>query len=631
VADARAAIAAADVACQAAYGARGGSIVLVPAGIFRVATNLTITSQVRFSGGPSGRLSLDAGVVVTFARCPQAIPACIFNLGAGASIVAATAALNPATCCYPDWWGGAGAIAPYDTDAVQAAFNTGWPVRFAHDYYVTTVNIDNGEDSIDFDKYKLIGKSTTAATDAVLQIQCYKSELRNVHVDGNWNLNYKCAVRFFGDATHTNPGFNKVYGLTIDNAINALVLGAHVGDTPYNCPMSETTIFDFLVRGVQRAVYMNQPNGKMIFVGGHAVVAKNEWDAVVPATFSYANSWAIRNEPDNGAGIGGGEIAWIGGSVENNESSLGVGIRGANMHITNAIWEVAGTNTIEGDQVVITDNLNNSLGAFAANMPLFTIAAGATGRLTLANARSARSVSGGAAYLVDGILAPNFLVVLQSCDFNGFLGTLVNQYTPLIHGCKVKFVGPTRFRNFAATVDVDIAGDDRQSILSGFDTTGATFPAATMDQTAKGAWTHFTGGAAGNRFGQAVDGPTGFTDSIELQSIAGQTSQITTPVGNAGFPVSGFKVALMRFWLKVLTNGSALQVKVLWYKRDGTACATASSNVINVATAVTLGLTLNTWYRITQYVQAPWDAQFAALQIYVDNDTDIRVADLRMD
>jgi hypothetical protein len=633
VADSRAAIALADAAAVAA-----GGLLVVPYGTFKISSAITISAPTWFQGG---KLSADVAIIVSLSYLPIAPPRQIFA-GSGSYRLGASAAAwvdTPAhDCAPPDWWGGSGNTGSYDTVAVQAAFDSGFPIRFARHYYVTSVLLEGSQKYVDFAKYRLVAVSSSSNTDYCLGLQCYQSTLRRISVQavvGTSGLKYKSLVRIFGDASHTNIQFNNFEFDSLENVAGvqlsaALVIGAHIGNTPYNTPISENTIRNLTSRGVEAVVYCNQPNGKNTFVGCHAVVSQNEWSG---SDWSAARACAIRNEPTNGA-IGGGEIEWHGGSIENNESNAGTGygIRGNNLRIHGAVWEISTTNLIEGDRVSIFETLNDAVGAFnASGKAAFTIAAGATGRLLLRNVFQNRSTDAAGACFVDGTLATDFLVVIATSDLKGYRWTHSTEYSPLIKGCRVKFDGPTRFRNAAGTVDIDINGADRQSILTGFDCTGAVFPAATMDQTAKGGWTHATGGAAGNRFGIAVDGPTGFTNSIEVQSIAGQTSQITTPTGTSGFPVSALKSALARLWLKILTNGSALRISVLWYKRDGTACGTASSDIVNVATSSTLGLTLSTWYRITQFVQAPWDAQFAALQVYVDNDTDIRVADLRMD
>lgn len=114
--DDRAAIAAADAACVAF----GGGYVDFPAGVFRVASDITITSTCRFA--PGSRIQRDNTVnVILNGKAPVASLGQIFNVTASGAVSFGASMLERV---YPQWWGAVADGTTDDSGPCQAAINS---------------------------------------------------------------------------------------------------------------------------------------------------------------------------------------------------------------------------------------------------------------------------------------------------------------------------------------------------------------------------------------------------------------------------------------------------------------------------------------------------------------------------
>jgi hypothetical protein len=529
---------------------------------------------------------------------------------------------------HPEWWGVNGNTTPYDTAAVQSAINSHIPVEFSRSYYVTTVNLTGNELVIKSRQYQLVGVSATASTDAILQIQCGYSDL-DLHVDGNFSTNYKCGVRIFGDASHTNPQFNTIDRLWIENVLVGLVLGSHVTyvnntsaytvDTPYDCPLSETVIGNFRTWSVERGVTMNQPNGKVQLNQPTIVATKGNWtgDGVSTGSYRYNRSYVILNVPAaSGPTVGGGELCVFGGSIVANDTTTQLGIRGANIQTHASIWEVHGKlGIIEGDRVIVTDQLNGSGKEgfeIAATAPVG--GAAVTGQLRLVNCTFNRSTD--ADIFVD-CAATTFTTVLTDTEVRGWLWSHTSQLSGLVRGCKAYIKG-LRFRSAdGTTTDIRVEDNTAPSIFTTADPVGNSL-SGVVDLAAKGGWAPGGGGAGTGFAGTTATAPTGLAGSLKLVAAnPGNSVTADSTTGTNGFRVAAGTTRILEAFVQAAGDGNVI-IDVFWYNYSGAASATASTRVFLGNPA---SLSLAAFKRVLQYVTVPSDAAFASIRLYADANT----------
>jgi hypothetical protein len=627
------------VLAKADAAVNGNGLLMIPRGRYYVGSDISFSSAVHFE--PGAVLVIPTGVTVHINNGLWSTPGHqTFETSGTGQVMFGSAAnqwADAPSIVSPDNWGAPGNTTPYDDAAVQAAFNSQAYVVFLRHYYiVATVDLSITEACVDFRKFQLIGVSGTPNTDSCLHIRCNYSRVYNLAVNLQNNTNYKCAVRWYGDAQHVYPGRNDFFGFKIEQAINGLVVGAHRGDVPEDRPVSENAIYGFQSNGCQIPLYGNQPNGKLQFIGGTFAVDKGNWsgDGETTGVFRYEDGVAVWNEPSSGGGtVGGAEFNFIGCNILVNQvgaTKRPKPIRGANMKFDGGLFEGYGGSLIEGDRVSITGNQNTLCGSLGFE-PAFTIAAGATGSLKLTRVFAEKSQDPVAGIsFIDGSLAPDFVAVLDNCDLTGWRWSHTGEYAPLVKGCQVQFIGRSRIRTWGGGADFYVGGDDSRSLLTTADSTGASFGAA-VDQTAKGGWTHSTGGGVNNKFGKSATAAPGYATSIYLLSDGvGVSSIITTPTGTNANRVFPNKTVLARAWVRPEVGGGTFIVRFSWYKFDGSASATATTDLLS-ATNAELGWTLNEWIPITLYAVAPNDAEFFAVSLLMLDGAEILVDGLRFE
>jgi hypothetical protein len=609
--------------------AAGGSLAI--SGTCLVDTALTIPQKVALQVPDGAMFSVSTGITMNILGPLDAGLYRIFTLN-GTGLVQFGSAANQWANTYiesahPEWWGVNGNAAPYDTTAVQEAIDSHIPVVFSRHYYVTSILMEGNELHLLGRGYQLIGVSTTANTDYLFGVQCGYSEIKDLHVNANFNTNYKSAVRVFADASHTNPQFNEFDGLFIENALVGLVLGAHVNyvdnfsaytvDTPYDAPLSESTFRGFRTWSVERAITANQPNGKVHFDHPVIVATKGNWsgDGATTGVYRYSRSYAILNVPDALAPtVGGTEIDIDGGSIVANDATAQIGIRGQNIISRASIWEVVGPHgIIEGDRVIVSDSMNaggiQPAWQISATKPVG--GAAVTGQLRFDRCTFARN-SDGSIFVESS--SPSFLIVLTDTEVRAWTWSHASAWGPLVRGSKAIYKG-VRYRNLADTIDIRISDNTAPSIFTTADPVGNSMSTA-ADKAAKNGWT-WGGGPGANFFrGNTVTVPTGLPGSIEVVAVAGEESHITSPTGVNGFRVAPNESRVLELWARATNNGNQIIVDVFWYKYDGTASATASTRAVLVTGTL---LTINTWRYLSQYVTVPNDAYYSAIRLYTDN------------
>jgi hypothetical protein len=270
----------------------------------------------------------------------------------------------------PTWWGADNTVGNYlhNTAAVQTAINTQLPVTFTGNYTIDNVILSNTGQEVRFNGFTLTGGSNYGAA-YVLKINANFLSLYDVNINVNFN-SYGCAVIWQSDSTHIAQ-FNRIYGLTISNALNGLVFGNFISIPSFNTAQSENTIYGFTVRAVQVPFTGNQTNGFLTLVAPILDCNPYEW-ATQPgynATTWNTAAYALRNVE--------GVLVILSGEILKTTSQLGFGCELSNVYMTDVTIEIASTQANILGEVTINNNLDGFFGNDSS--PLFVFDNSASG------------------------------------------------------------------------------------------------------------------------------------------------------------------------------------------------------------------------------------------------------------
>lgn len=571
-----------------------------------VATNTTVPATLALDFLAGNVLTVNNGITLTINGPLEAPLSQLFNTSSGGTVTFG-AGIVPQV--YPEWWGVVGNTGSFDTAAVQAAFNAGPPIWFSKPYYVTSVTLSGTKKMLHANRCALIGVSSTPATDSIFRWQAYNSEAHDISVDGNLNTNYLSAFHWDSvDAAHPAQ-YNNIFGLSVDRSLAAFVFGAQPGDTPINTAQSESTVWGFSSgNSCQNALYCSQYNGKLTLMSPQLIVSQGAWPG---ADFDYALGYCFFND-QTFAGceleIHGGEIVTLG--------TAAIGMKGSEFRVIGTLFEVGGKHLIQGDNVYVSANTDGGVGG---SMTCFTIDTGATGKMVLDNVWFSRPPGYAASFndaFVDGTLAPTFHVTIQNSFIQEWRWSYVsNNVVGLVKGCKSLYRNVTYDTNVIGPVIIDQLPSANN--ITTADTTGASM-SAVANQATKGAWVWQAGAGT---FARSAVAPSGFNTSIILSATAADTSYIASPTGTSGFRVNPGHTQLFSGQFKTSSTGAAT-VTLYWYKFDGSASATPTTTIMDIAQTID-------WFPLSMYVEVPADAAFAAIQLKVTNSTDLYSTDLR--
>lgn len=259
-----------------------------------------------------------------------------------------------------------------DQIKVQAAFDSGLPIKFTRDYSVDSVGIDSTGQTIDFNGYSLIGtRPAGVAAQYVLSINGRELTLYNIKVNVNFK-NYVCGIRWFSVSAGTPAQYNKVYGMHISNSLSGLIYGQEVGSPSVNAAQSENTIYSLTFRAVQKCFTGNQTNGFITLVSPILDCNPYEWASqpgYVEATWQAAALCIL-----NPANV----LVILGGEVLKTSTQLGYGVSGNSFSLLGTTIEIACANFyLDGGSVTIKDTFNFYMASDSA--PVFTLSAAIVG------------------------------------------------------------------------------------------------------------------------------------------------------------------------------------------------------------------------------------------------------------
>lgn len=185
------------------------------------------------------------------------------------------------------------------TTAVQNFINTigpGKEITFpAGSYSVTQVTFGQGNQTV-----RMLGNAAfcarkgdtgdTITYDSVVRITAPYVTIYDLNISANYRTKHLSALRMYADGAGNYPGFVKL----ICPYFQAAKVGLLYGDftSPLDAPVSENHIIGLKTRGVERCLYLNQPNG-FLFVSDSVLMCEQiGWPG---ADFSYANALLVDN------------------------------------------------------------------------------------------------------------------------------------------------------------------------------------------------------------------------------------------------------------------------------------------------------------------------------------------------
>jgi hypothetical protein len=296
--------------------------------------------------------------------------------------------------------GNAGDVTAY----IQTAFDNSvglWCPQRAR-FYVTHVTISGLGRFHDLSNCTFVGMASTP-TNAVIELKCGRSEIRGLRVSAAGNSNYQAAIHYYTNNVLTYPvGYNRFVGGQVDGARIGLVIGGLPGQTTFesvytqpggaangiahDAPVSETTFFQWQATSCARGVFMNQPNGKLQFLGCHIASESIDYWTGYGAKSEFIAVHVVNQ---------GSELSMSCGSCEHVQSAsdgalIRVDAGVVNMH--NVTTETTVPSYIAGQGALIVDSPIVSGINSAAGRPYLEVGPGAS-TTTISNGAIRHSVS----------------------------------------------------------------------------------------------------------------------------------------------------------------------------------------------------------------------------------------------
>lgn len=280
-----------------------------------------------------------------------------------------------------------------DTAAIQAAIDASQTVHFPEGTYaVTKIDFDVAGGSYTGD-VRLKGIASSATT-AVLEITAGSVYVERLSINQNFNNNYTSAIKWHSLSAGAPAQYIRINNLRIDNAIIGILFGQLNGTSVVNAPQSENSINNFITRGCQNPLYLNQPNGFLLINNSTISSIRNEWETNNPGVYSYTDSRCIEQYQ--------GSLHISNSEIIKTDTQLGYGIEmfGGGLYIDNCFQEIASTMLYVDSSLARASNIkySNSTNYFSnASDHMIVIDGSATGTFQASNSRFLKASGASAA------------------------------------------------------------------------------------------------------------------------------------------------------------------------------------------------------------------------------------------
>jgi len=250
-----------------------------------------------------------------------------------------------------------------DQIKVQAAFDSGKPIKFSKSYSVDAVNISSVGQTIDFNGYGLVGTRSFNTTGAqyVLAISGRQLNLYNVNVNADFK-NYACAIRWYSESSAAPAQFINVYGMTVSYCLVGLLFGQEIGTPSVDAAQSENSVYGFKCRGAQQTFVGNQSNGWVTLVSPILDCNPYEW-SLQPGYNATTWQTAARSITNLV-----GTVVVLGGEALKTSTQLGYGIEGRNLYLVGTTIEIACANFLVKGPITLKDNSNFYMASDSTNV-----------------------------------------------------------------------------------------------------------------------------------------------------------------------------------------------------------------------------------------------------------------------
>lgn len=504
--------------------------------------------------------------------------------------------------------------------------------------------------------------NATSATTAIVQVKTGNGNIfQDLAVDGNLNSNYQCGIHWYTNNLNLYyPGNCRFTGsMTVTSCLVGLCIGGlpsqalplpaqgttQADGIATDAPLSESFIEGFQSIACINAIYMAQPNGK-VFMSNPVISGSSSGWAGHFGTSGYtaASTCALIAKLD---ATQANELYISGGAVENIADTTGTFIQCYNSHIhfDGATIEACAPSFIAFASNVTFDHCLDMGWNFSTAYSPFLVDPAASGILSFTDCTigypSADLTGTTGAPFVKGAsnLAGTFAVNTKGFSVN-FQGVELRDvpaaplsgvaaYNPTVSGLQSHFEN-SKYTSYngtpAITIQYDM--DDGLDILRGtIDQSNYIITAyGANGNAAIGGWTFAVSNVGTCQWGSAAATITIIEKVIDkclkLFAPAAQTTQATSPK----FGISPQRPYTLRGWVQGGVTGSQITIQLLWFKFDGTASGTVSTNLLNAADTA-IGATFVPFQFLAM---PPKDCSQAQVVLIAANGATMQIADLNL-